>query len=84
MKKALISPLEAPVYYVSAWEGNPPEPILSPVIGSCRIVQVQDSAFEVAEPLFWTDCPDDCISNEWYYNTETKECLPLPNVPEPV
>jgi hypothetical protein len=31
-----------------------------------RIAEVQSQDFPVAEPLFWTDCPDDCTT-QWTY-----------------
>lgn len=79
MKKALISPNEAPIYYVSGWNGD--EPIMSPIAGSCRIAEVKDTDFPVAPPLFWADCPDDCVQDLWYFNTESKECFPVPEAP---
>jgi hypothetical protein len=41
-----------------------------------RICQVESTSFEIAEPLFWTACPDNCIPSEWYYIQQ--QCLPLP------
>ena len=32
-----------------------------------RICQVQELDFEVAKPLFWTDCPINCTT-EWTYS----------------
>lgn len=32
-----------------------------------RICQVEQSDFPVAEPLFWTECPDNCTT-QWTYN----------------
>lgn len=32
-----------------------------------RICQVQEDDFPVAEPLYWTDCPEDCDTH-WIYN----------------
>ncbi len=51
--KALISPLEQVIDYL----GN----------SGCRVAQVEPLTFEVAEPLWWIDCPDDCVANEWYW-----------------
>lgn len=84
MKKALISTNESPIYYVSAWEGNPPEPILTPIENSCRVAEVESKTFEVAEPLFWVDCPDNCLADQWYYNIESKQCFPVPELPDPI
>lgn len=55
MKKALISPNEK----VRDNEGN--------VIGS-RIAETKETTFEVAPPLFWADCPDECETDTWYYS----------------
>jgi len=72
MKKALISPLEL-VYF----EGN--------VIGE-RVAQVVNDGetFPVAEPLYWKDCADDVVADEWYLQTTTNEILPKPQPPESV
>lgn len=71
MKKALISPLELAYDY----EGN--------VIGE-RVAQVVNNGetFPVADPLYWKDCSDDVIADQWYLNTETNEILPKPQQPE--
>lgn len=67
--KALISPNEK----VTDYEGN---------VGA-RVAQVQETTFEVAPPLFWTDCPDNCIADVWWYYQDT--CQPIPQPPpEPV
>ena len=60
--KALISPNEQ----VTDINGN---------VG-CRIAQVNSIGFEVAEPLFWSGCPDDCVADEWYYIEQ--QILPMP------
>lgn len=54
--KALISPNET----IYSYDGT--------VLGS-RIVQIcsDTDVFEVAQPLFWTDCPEGCISYNYYY-----------------
>jgi hypothetical protein len=71
MKKALISPLEL----VFDDEGN--------VIGE-RVAQIVNDGetFPVAEPLYWKDCADDVVADEWYLNTGTNEILPKPQPPE--
>ena len=60
--KALISPTEI----VIDCNGN---------IGK-RIAQVEYLSFEVAPPLFWTDCPDECLADVWYYFEG--QCISLP------
>lgn len=44
-----------------------------------RICQVQEQDFVVAEPLYWTECPEDCTT-EWTYNG-TEFLPPVPYVP---
>ena len=82
MKNALISPIEAPIKYVSGWTTDvPPQPIEAPIENSCRVAQVSDTTFEVAEPFFWTECADDVLADFFYYNTVDKEIFPIPPLP---
>lgn len=84
MKKALVSPMEAPIQYCSGWTTvKPYKPIYSEYPNSCRIAEVCDIEFEVGEPLFWVDCADDVVADEWYYDTATNEILPVVNAPCP-
>lgn len=72
--KALISPNEVSTHiWVSSWtlneETNQWEPIYSEIVNCQRVAQVEpdNKIFEVAQPLFWFDCPEDCVENFWYY-----------------
>lgn len=67
--KALISPNEI----LTDYQGNTGE----------RIVQIEPDGqtFEVASPLFWSDCPDDCEPNMWWYHDNV--CQPMPQPPAP-
>lgn len=40
-----------------------------------RVAQVveDDKTFEVGLPLYWRDCPDDCIADDYYFDTKTFE-----------
>lgn len=67
--KALVSPQEKRTDY----EGN---------VGD-RIAQVEQNEFPVAAPLFWTDCPDDCIADVWWYYNGVCEVMPTPPEPTP-
>ncbi len=67
--KALVSPQEKRTDY----EGNVGE----------RIAQVEQNEFPVAAPLFWTDCPDDCVADVWWYYQGTCQVMPQPPQPEP-
>ena len=71
MKKALISPLEIAYDY----EGN--------AIGE-RVAQVVNDGetFPVADPLYWKDCADDVVADQWYLDIATNEILPKPQPPE--
>jgi|APGre2960657373_1045057.scaffolds.fasta_scaffold02765_3 hypothetical protein len=64
--KALISPQEL----VTDINGN---------VG-CRVAQVDELGFEIAKPLFWIGCPDNCVADEWYYIEQ--QVLPLPQPTE--
>lgn len=44
-----------------------------------RVCQVQEDDFVVADPLYWTDCPEDCTT-EWTYNG-SEFLPPMPEVP---
>lgn len=64
--KALISPNEK----VTDYEGN---------VG-IRIAQVEpdNKIFDVAVPLFWMDCPDDCVRDLWWYYQNVCQLIPQP------
>ena len=82
MKKALISTNENPINYISGWTSDtPPIAIFSPIANSCRVAEVSDTPFEVAKPLFWVDCADDVVADQFYYNTNDKEIYPIPAAP---
>lgn len=66
--KALISPNQPAYSYDKTLLGQ-------------RIAQVSDIEFDVAAPLFWTDCPENCYPDGWYY--ANGECLPKPEEPAP-
>lgn len=53
MKKALISPGEKRI------DKNGNE--------GARVCGVCEVPFDVAQPLFWVDCPDDCEMDKWVY-----------------
>lgn len=88
MKEALIAPNQSPIQYVSGWTTDtPPTPIFTSIENSCRVAQVvnQGETFEIALPLFWTECADDVIADEWYYNTNDNEIYPIPpEEPKPI
>lgn len=79
MKNALISPDESPINYISGWTTDtPPNPIYTQIENSCRVAEVSNQTFEVSPPLFWTDCEDNVVADQFYYNTNDKEIYPVP------
>lgn len=70
MKNALISPNE-PVY---SYDGS--------LLGE-RVAQVSDTTFPIAPPLFWVDCADDVVADQWYYDSVTQQILLVPLPPPP-
>lgn len=79
--KALISPNEIrTITYISTWVDN--EPQHETIEGCQRVAEVKPQAFEVAPPLHWVDCPDECKSDEWYF--KDGQCFIKPkDLPEP-
>jgi hypothetical protein len=54
-----------------------------PVQNGYRVAQVEpaENIFGVAEPLYWLDCNDDVVADQWYYDTTDKT---IKEVPKPV
>jgi hypothetical protein len=66
--KALISPDESFNFtWISNWVDD--NPVESTIFNCQRIAQVETDSdeFEVALPLYWVDCPDNCNRDDWYY-----------------
>ena len=84
--KALISSSEAPISHIVGWTTTfPYQPISEEYPNSCRVAQVEtdDQTFPVGGDLFWTDCPDDCTADQWYYDTVAQTINPIVNAPKP-
>jgi hypothetical protein len=65
--KALISPNESfDLSWISSWNEN--IPVYSEILNCQRIAEVKSDTevFEVAQPLYWVDCPDNCVADQWY------------------
>jgi hypothetical protein len=45
-----------------------------------RVAQVEDlnNIFEVANDLFWVDCADDVIADQFWYDPNTQKIEPMP------
>jgi hypothetical protein len=79
--KALIAPNESfDLRWVSSWvkEDDVWTPIYSEIIDCQRVAQIEpdDKVFDVASPLHWVSCPNDCVADEWYY--KDSQCIPKP------
>lgn len=70
MKKALISTIEPREFF----DGST----------GYRVAQVEleENTFAVAEGLYWVDCADDVVADQFYFDTTTNEVKPVP-VPPP-
>lgn len=86
--KALISPNEIFTWtWISDWfknDQNKWEPIYSTIENCQRVAQVvtDNKVFEVALPLYWVDCPDNCAADYWYYKDSQVQLKPQ-NVSQP-
>jgi hypothetical protein len=75
--KALICPNEVfAIRWIVEWTRNDNfpngwEPVYSDseIVDCQRIAQVEpdDNTFDVAPPLYWVDCPEECEADYWYY-----------------
>jgi hypothetical protein len=75
--KALISPNESfTVTWISSWNGD--IPVYSEILYCQRVAEVEpdDNTFEVAQPLYWIDCPDDCKADHWYFKDGSCYMIP--------
>jgi hypothetical protein len=66
--KALISPNESfNLSWISSWDND--TPVYSEILDCQRVAEVEpdNKVFDVAPPLHWVSCPDNCIADEWYF-----------------
>jgi hypothetical protein len=72
MKKALVCPNE--LVHLPNGDTN------------WRVADTHATGFEVAPPLFWVDCADDVVADQFSYNlfTKTITAIPAPTPPTPV
>jgi hypothetical protein len=86
MKQALIDPTTS-VQYIASWtaptQTMPAEPVYATYPNSARVAEVVSATFPVAPPLFWTQCADDVLADQWYYNTVNLTFSPIVNAPCP-
>lgn len=87
--KALISSTES-VSNIVNWELNPNWdsvhlrnkylPIYEIIPNAVRVCEVKETEFPVSESLFWVDCDDNVVADEFYFDTATNTILPIVNV----
>lgn len=53
---------------------NPNEIISTNKIRICQVVE-DGQEFIVAQPLYWTDCPNDCLADQWVFDTELNQFI---------
>lgn len=85
--KALIAPNDG-VQCCTSWTPNPDPlakqkylPVMESIPNGCRVAQVADNEFEVALPMFWVECSDNVVADQWYYNLDTQQILQIPAPP---
>jgi hypothetical protein len=84
--KALISPNEGPIYHVSSWTDTiPSNPVVEAYPNSARVAQVSQDTdiFPVADPMYWTDCPNETVADTWWCNTSTNVVSEIVDTPKP-
>jgi len=68
MKQALISPIEKVYKYDGELLGD-------------RVAEVADQSFEVALPLFWVECADNVVADQFFYNGSICQQIPVKPIP---
>lgn len=54
-----------------------------PVETGYRVAEVSDNTFEVAPPLFWVECADDVVADQFWYDPSDDTIKPIPVPTEP-
>jgi hypothetical protein len=82
--KALISPDESNIQYVSSWktEEKPPKSVISIYENSCRVAEVQEDVniYPVGGNLFWITCQPEIVADQFYFDTKFREIKPVANI----
>lgn len=84
--KALISPDDTQVSYISSWtvDGDLAIPVYSNLPNCVRIAQVEETEFDVSPPLFWLDCNASVNAVYYCYDTSESVIKLIPNAPNPL
>lgn len=92
--KALISPNEDNILYITSWKAVYDTdgttvidyvPVWDQVADAGRIVELAEdnNVFEVASPLFWTDCDSSLDPLTHYWNKTSNSIQPISHVEKP-
>lgn len=49
-----------------------------------RVAEVCTQSFEVAQPLFWVDCADDVVADQFWFDPTDQTIKPVPVPEQPV
>lgn len=53
---------------------DPNEIISTNKIRVCQVVE-DGQEFVVAQPLYWATCPNDCLADQWFFDTELNQFI---------
>jgi hypothetical protein len=57
---------------------------IEPVLSGYRVAEVADNDFPVADPLFWIDCSDEIVADQYYFDPSSEEILIVPQEPKDI
>lgn len=84
--KALLDP-QSSISRITKWTDTEPyTPFIETYENSVRVAEVAEMDFPVSLPLFWVDCNDDVIADEYYFDNAQKKFFKIENVemPKPI
>jgi hypothetical protein len=83
--KALIDP-NSEVKYISDWilVNNRYNPVYSIYPNSQRVCETIESEFPIAPPLYWLDCSDTIVADQYYYDVVQSQFFPVVDAPMPI
>ena len=79
--KALIDK-SASVSHIVSWSGT--TPVIEIYPNSQRLCEVAEQEFPVASNLFWVDCDNDVVADQFYYDSATQTIKPVVNAEPPI
>jgi hypothetical protein len=49
-----------------------------------RVAEITDTVFDVAPPLFWQECPDSVVADQYYFAPNDSQFLLVPEPEQPI